>query len=184
MKILIGLGNPEKKYANHRHNVGFIFIDHIYEMLCKESKNELNNFELNNKFRAKIIKLKNKFILAKPQTYMNLSGIAVKKIKDFYKVNFDSIFIIHDDLDIQLGEFKIQKGKGPKVHNGVSSIEAELGNKNFWRIRIGIENRNKEQKISGNDYVLNNFKLEELNKIKKEIFPKILEKLKTEYEIY
>jgi len=89
--------------------------------------------------------------------YMNDSGVAVKKIVESYKVPIGDLFIIHDDLDVPLGEYKTQIGKGPKVHNGIHSIEQKLGTKKFGRIRIGIENRDPENRIKGEDYVLSDF---------------------------
>jgi peptidyl-tRNA hydrolase, PTH1 family len=94
---------------------------------------------------------------------MNESGKAVKKLVDFYKVEMDDLYVIHDDLDIKLGEYKIQKGVGPKVHGGVNSIERELGKEDFWRARVGVDNRDLENRIPGEEYVLQNFTREERN---------------------
>ena len=104
---------------------------------------------------------------------MNDSGVAVKKIVDSYKIDPQNIYIIHDDLDISLGEYKIQIAKGPKVHNGINSVEEELGTKNFGRIRIGIENRDPENRTKGEEYVLQNF-TEEEKRILKWVIQKIV----------
>lgn len=101
--------------------------------------------------------------LAKPTTFMNLSGESVGAISSFYKINPAEILVVHDDLDIKLGEYKMHFNKGPKVHNGITSIENHLGTSEFWRLRIGIDNRTPElrENISGADYVLGRFNSEE-----------------------
>jgi len=86
-------------------------------------------------------KRNDKVIFAKPQTFMNSSGDGVKIVRDQYKVKPSNIYIIHDDLDIALGEYKIQQGKGPRDHGGIESIDNALGTKDYWRVRIGVENR-------------------------------------------
>lgn len=153
IKLFIGLGNPGEEYQNTRHNAGFIFIDQM-----KESLN-LKDFVLEKEFNAEISKNSiegKKLILIKPMTFMNRSGDAVIKIMNYFKFNPSEICIIHDDLDIALGEYKIQSAKGPKVHNGIASIETNLNTKDFLRIRIGVDNRTEEEwkNISGADYVL------------------------------
>ncbi len=81
--------------------------------------------------------------------------------KNFYKVSLEDVYVVHDDLDIILGEYKLQKGVGPKVHNGISSVEEQLGDKDFWRVRMGVDNREGSRVISGEDYVLGRFSKEE-----------------------
>lgn len=152
MKLIVGLGNPGKEYAHHRHNVGFMFVDYMSE------------------------NAQSKHIFLKPQTFMNKSGGAVQKVMQFYKIPLENLYVVHDDLDIPLGKFKIQKGTGPKLHNGLTSIEEKLGTKNFWRIRIGVENRPTENRPSGEVYVLNNFTPEEHHRIT-QIFPKMVKQL-------
>ena len=110
-----------------------------------------------------------KLILAKPMTFMNDSGLAVQKLAAFYKLPATDIYVIHDDLDIGLGAYKIQKGIGPKVHNGVNSIEEKLGTKEFYRVRVGVDNREGENRIPGEDYVLQNFRKEEKKVLKEKI---------------
>ena len=90
---------------------------------------------------------------------MNRSGEAVKKLVNKYKVQSTNLYVIHDDLDIPLGKYKIQKGRGPKEHRGILSIEQSLGKKDFWRVRIGVENRSSD--MAGDEYVLDNFTAEE-----------------------
>lgn len=180
MKILAGLGNPDTVYTHNRHNVGFQFLDYFILNADTYYPNRIirqKTFEQNKRFSAQIIRLYDDLILVKPQTYMNRSGISIRTIQNYYKMSTSDIIIAHDDLDIPFGKFKIQQAKGPKVHNGILSIEKELGSANFWRIRIGVENRTPEHKISGNDYVLSNFTHEEKNCLNS-IFEKIGNQLK------
>ena len=134
--------------------------------------------EWESKFEALILKAKD-YLLVKPQMFMNRSGEVVAKIANFYKVMIDDLTVIHDDLDIRLGEYKIQKGVGPKVHNGLISVEEQLGTANFWRVRIGVDNRiqNSEFRIQGEDYVLADFLPEE-----KTIIDGVIEKAVKELE--
>jgi peptidyl-tRNA hydrolase, PTH1 family len=192
MKLVIGLGNPGKKYRNNRHNVGFLVLEKLKNQILNSQFSILNEFSNSNfqnlsKFQAEVLKIRD-LILAKPTTFMNSSGIAVSLLATFYKLPATSIWVVHDDLDIMLGEYKIQFGKGPKVHNGISSIEEKLGTKDFWRVRIGIENRmpkipnskheilnniklpnfqnSKQMKISGEHYVLQDFSESEMEMVK------------------
>jgi len=168
MKLLVGLGNPGEAHANNRHNVGFMVVDRLAG----------EGVEWESKFEALILKAKD-YLLVKPQTFMNRSGEVVAKIANFYKVMIDDLTVIHDDLDIRLGEYKIQKGVGPKVHNGLISVEEQLGTANFWRVRIGVDNRiqNSEFRIQGEDYVLADFLPEE-----KTIIDGVIEKAVKELE--
>ncbi len=175
MTILIGLGNPGVKYQNNRHNVGKLLIDYFISQLTCWQVDELKE---KNKTMAKIFK-NNDLILTKSETFMNLSGLMVKKIFKMFYVPRSTLYIIHDDLDIPLGKFKIQFGQGPKLHNGIKSIEETLKTKDFWRIRIGVDNRKKENWIEGEDYVLQDFSKEEKEILETAVFPKILTKIKT-----
>lgn len=161
IKLIVGLGNTGLEYERTRHNAGFIFLDSIAQSNFKEEK----------KFKA-LMSEHNGIKLAKPTTFMNSSGEAIRAISDFYKINPSQILVVHDDLDIKLGEYKLQFDKGPKVHNGISSIENHLGTSEFWRLRIGIDNRTPELKanISGADYVLGRFSSEELEILTKILF--------------
>lgn len=174
MKILIGLGNPGEKYQNNRHNVGHMFIDYLFNELTSLRVDELRE---KNKLIAKVFS-SNNLILAKTFTYMNNSGKAIKIILNTLHVSRDTLYIIHDDLDIPLGKFKIQFAAGPKLHNGIKSIEETLKTKNFWRIRIGIDNRKKENWVDGETYVLQNFLPEEKEILNQQVFPKIFKQLK------
>ena len=170
MYLIVGLGNPGEKYKNNRHNVGFIFIDFIAKLL--------NGYIAKKQYNNITIQQFNNLILAKPLTFMNLSGKAVKKLTSNLQLPTSNLIIVHDDLDIPLGKFKIQSGVGPRLHNGIESIENTLGSKNFWRVRIGVDNRTQNGWIDGETYVLQNFKPNEKEKIK-QIFPRILFQLKT-----
>ena len=156
MKIIIGLGNPSENYKNNRHNVGHQLIEFL-------TNPQLVNSLINNK----------EFKLYKADTFMNQSGLFVKKILDKHQnIPLENVYIVHDDLDIPLGKFKIDHATGPKLHNGIKSIEETLKTKDFWRIRIGVDNRKKENWIEGERYVLSNFTLEE-----KEIVEKVFDEI-------
>jgi len=162
MILLVGLGNPGEKYKKTRHNVGFLAIDVI------ATKFQVDKFEIRKKHYALIAKVGN-LLLLKPQTFMNSSGKSVKKIVDQYKIETPNLWVIHDDLDIKIGSYKIQKGRGPKDHKGIESVEKSLGKDDFWRVRVGVENRHEDDRISGEDYVLQNFNVEEIRIIEKTI---------------
>ncbi len=167
MKLLVGLGNPGKEYAQNRHNVGFMFLDTF---------KTFETFNTNKRAYAEVSRdLVRDLLLAKPNTFMNSSGKAVKALLEYYKISLEDLYVVHDDLDIKLGEFKIQKGKGPKIHNGVNSIEETLKSNDFWRVRIGVDNRTLENRIPGDQYVLSNFEGFEASKL-----PDIFEKIKPE----
>lgn len=152
MKLIVGLGNPGKEYENTRHNVGFKMLD----VLSSRAR-----FALDKKFEAEICKVSN-FLFVKPQTFMNDSGRSVRKIMDFFKIGVEELVLIHDDLDLKLGDYKIQKMVGPKVHNGVNSVEVCVGNRDFMRLRLGIDGRENLGFVgSGADYVLGKFSKEE-----------------------
>jgi len=165
MKLIVGLGNPGKEYDNTRHNAGFLFLDALREKFLYQNTLYPTEWRTEDTFLSDIAFIKNGSkivaILQKPYTFMNLSGEAVSKIIKKFDIDpSNDLILIHDDLDIQLGEFKIQKGKSPLGHNGVASVEEHLGIKDFKRVRIGIENR-EDKNISGTDYVLMKFSKEE-----------------------
>jgi len=156
MKLIIGLGNTGEKYQNTRHNVGFLVLDSLVKELG------VTGYELSKKHQSLVTSYQSKVVLVKPQTFMNSSGVAVKKLVNQYKINMSDLWVIHDDLDLRLGEYKIQFGVGPKLHNGISSIEEKLDQKDFWRVRIGVDNRDKDNRIPGDEYVLRNFQDDEM----------------------
>ncbi len=156
MYFIIGLGNPEEKYFKTRHNVGFLAVDYLASQLA------LPSFQLNTSFQAEVAKFTSG-ILVKPQTYMNESGKAVRSILDYYDKawqqddTLDHVFVIHDDLDIEVGKYKIQLGTGPKVHNGLTSIYQHLHRKDFWHVRLGVDGRQGNRQIPSDAYVLSAF---------------------------
>ncbi len=158
MKLVVGLGNPGKEYQNNRHNAGFMVLDR----LARGEQTWESKFD-------SLIMRKGDSLLVKPQLFMNRSGEAVAKLVNFYKVAVDDLVVIHDDLDIRLREFKIQKRVGPKVHNGVNSIEAVLGKNDFWRVRVGVDNRLAEGRTPGEEYVLADFTMEERESLERTI---------------
>lgn len=166
MKIIIGLGNPTKQYEKTRHNIGFLTLDKI----AKNIKSQ-ECFKENKKLKSEILKItlgNETVILAKPQTFMNLSGQAALNILSFYKANTKDLLVIHDDLDLPPGKIRFSKESGPAGHNGVSSIIESLGTNDFTRVRIGIAPENPAT-IKNKNFVLNRFMPEEEIKIKKAI---------------
>jgi PTH1 family peptidyl-tRNA hydrolase len=135
MKILVGLGNPEKRYENTRHNAGFHVIDYLATKHGAEFKQPKD-------FRAAVAKtvlVQHEVLLVKPLTYMNLSGQAVSAIINWFKVPISELLVIHDDVSLPLGRIRLQKGGGAGGQHGVESIIASLGgNKEFHRIKIGV----------------------------------------------
>ncbi len=169
MILIIGLGNPGKKYQETRHNIGFQIINKF----AKE--NDFPNFEFDKYCYADISK-KDDIVLAKPKTFMNLSGKAVKSLMNKYKVPFLNLWVIHDDIDLPLEKIRISKSRGAAGHKGVESIIHELKTKNFVRIRIGIINH--ELKIRNTEkLVLEKFTKKE-EKIVKEIIKKTCQAVK------
>jgi PTH1 family peptidyl-tRNA hydrolase len=162
MIIVIGLGNPGEKFKNTRHNVGFMAIDFFAQ------KNNFPEFELSKKYNSLVAKnspsikgsggAKEDILLAKPQTFMNESGIAVKSILKNSKET--TLIVIHDDIDLPIGKLKVVKERGSAGHKGVESIIQNVGNENVIRFRIGIaKNETKSEKAK--QTVLKNFTKEE-----------------------
>ena len=146
MKLVVGLGNPGKEYKNTRHNIGFMVLD-----------NYLGKVKFKSKFEAYIYSKEiygEQVLFLKPLTYMNLSGLSVRKAMDYYKIDIDDILIIQDDLDIELGTYKIKKNSSSGGHNGIKSIISELKSDKFARLKIGI---GKSEKIPTDKYVLSDF---------------------------
>ena len=178
MLILVGLGNPGIKYKNNRHNVGQLFIDFIAPLLhCSIVKKEKMFITMKQSNNETIT-------LAKPQTFMNNSGVVVKKLVSHYSLIPNRLIVLHDDLDIPLGKFHIQFASGPQLHNGIESVEQHLKTKDFWRVRIGVDARpalrslGEGGRIPGKTYALQNFLPEEKMLLETKIFPKIFIQLK------
>jgi len=153
MTLIAGLGNPGDKYENHRHNIGFMVIDHLVMAL-----NAAPHFKTS--FFGQLFKHKD-IMLLKPVTYMNDSGKSVAAVSRFYKP--DKIIVIHDDLDLQFGALKFKKGGSHGGHNGLKSIDAHIGS-DYFRVRMGIgKPERKSQVIS---HVLNDFNAQEQKHLK------------------
>ncbi len=145
MKLIVGLGNPGEQYEQTRHNLGFLTLDSLLKDITplKESK-----WDKDAKMKSEIFlsvwqpkKGKNeRIILAKPDTYMNNSGMAVRLMLDYYKVEIQDLWVVHDDLDLPLGKLKIRFGGAGAGHHGVEHIINTLGTDKFWRFRLGIGN--------------------------------------------
>lgn len=164
MKLIVGLGNPGKEYENTRHNMGFMAIDKF--------ANKHNVSITKNKFDGLYEELminSEKVILLKPQRYINLSGEVIKKYVDFYKIDINDILIISDDLDQEIGKYKLKYKGSSGGHNGLKNIELHLKTKEYKRIKIGISNN---KNIDTKDYVLS--KLDNNSKeVLNEIFDKV-----------
>lgn len=162
IKLIIGLGNPGKEYENTRHNLGFLFIDEIENFLPagdapKGQKNK-------------------KIILAKTQTFMNKSGAAVLSLLKKFKIKPENVLVVHDDIDILLGKFKLSFGRRSAGHKGVESVIKTLKTKNFWRLRIGIQPK-QATRTKANKIILKKLTPGELKE-----FDKIMKKAISELE--
>ena len=162
MKLIVGIGNPGKEYEHTRHNIGFDTIDMIVNKLnittCKEKFNGVYYETIMNE---------EKVLLLKPQCYVNLSGTVVRKFVDYFKINVEDILVVVDDLDQRIGNYKLKSNSSSGGHNGLKNIEQNLGTKDYKRLKIGIDNGNKDNVV---DYVLGRF-----NKEERVIIDKIIE---------
>lgn len=151
MKFIVGLGNPEEKFENTRHNVGF-------RILSDYAKDKGTEFQLKDKFRASIAEINlngEKVLLAKPTTYYNLVGEATRLVTAFYKIAPEDVLIIHDELALPFGTIRTRIGGSDAGNNGVKSITQHIG-PNTARVRIGIYNELRDR-IDDADFVLSNF---------------------------
>jgi peptidyl-tRNA hydrolase, PTH1 family len=199
MQLIIGLGNPGKEYEKTRHNAGFIMLDKIREnykfpdfefnkkfnaetsistfppLLSGESASQQGrdvprsgtgegNFVGNAQVRSN-----EKIILAKPQTMMNNSGQSVKALLDFYKLAPKNLIVIHDDIDIELGNYKTATDSGSAGHRGIEDIISKIGTQKFSRVRVGVGNAYLRSKIDPTDFVLGKFTDEELKTLIDEV---------------
>lgn len=135
MKLIVGLGNPGKEYQNTRHNIGHFIIDHLKKLTPADT------------------------ILGKNDGYMNEAGYSVQKLVHFYKADLDNFYLIHDDLDLPIGEYRLQFDRGPAGHHGVESVIQHLGSQAFWRLRVGIGH--PQDMVPVENYVLQPFTTEE-----------------------
>ena len=159
MNIIACLGNPEKVYAKTRHNIGFI----IGEYLAQDFNISVNQKSFSShigsgKFSGFDI------LMLFPQTYMNNSGVAVQQAMNYYKVKPTNLIVIHDEIELPFGQFRLKFGGGHKGHNGIRSIAQHIGTADFHRVRFGV-GRPSNPNIEVSDYVLSNFLKEELVEI-------------------
>ena len=161
MQLIVGLGNPGKEYENTRHNIGFMVVDNYLSVSNVNWQLKFNGLYTN------IIINNEKVHFLKPSTYMNLSGRAIKECSNFFKIDVKDILIIHDDLDLPLGKYRLKTNSSAGGHNGIKSVIEELGTTSFARLKVGIShNKNFDTK----DYVLGKLNSKELEIIK-EIYP-------------
>lgn len=192
MKLIVGLGNPGTRYSDTRHNTGFMAIDAIMRNFSAKGGSaaggQFSIFNFQTKFNAEVsegVVDNEKVLLAKPQTFMNTSGQAVKAIVDYYKIPAENITVIHDDLDISLGEYKIVRDRGAAGHKGVQSIIDNMGTKDFTRIRVGIKPldhstlsaRSGQAQLGAKQILTKEFVLENFTKEEKKIIDGIVEKV-------
>lgn len=163
MKLIVGLGNPGKDYVNTRHNVGFMVLDNYDKNLEWHQKGDAlyTEFNRNNE----------KIILLKPLTYMNLSGIAVSQFYNFYKLNSNDILVIHDDLDLSEGTYRLKYNSSSGGHNGIKSIIEKLNTQEFSRLKIGIGKNGQDIK----DYVLGRLPKSIADKINSNFYKEIID---------
>jgi PTH1 family peptidyl-tRNA hydrolase len=153
MMLLVGLGNPSPNNLNNRHNVGFLIIDAINEKFkLSKQKPKFKGLLTTGKINEQ------KVFAIKPLTFMNRSGICIKELVEYFKIDVKNVFVFHDDMDIDIGKVKVKFGGSNAGHNGIDSIDKNIG-KNYSRIRIGI-GRPKNNSISA-DHVLDNFSIDE-----------------------
>lgn len=157
MKVLVGLGNPGKEYELTRHNLGFVVVDRV----VAEQK---LSWQEKPKLRASIAK-DSHFVAIKPLSFMNNAGQPVRAVIDYFfdQPDLSQMWVVFDDLDLELGKYKIQFGKGPHGHNGLLSLYEHLGTDQFWHVRVGVDGRAGERVIPPDRYVLNQFDVSEKN---------------------
>ena len=167
MKLIIGLGNPGNQYAHSRHNIGFMCVSHFAkerswgfekkEGLARTARGRIDSEEI---------------VLARPQTFMNASGEAVKKLTIKYRIKPEDLMVVHDEMDLRLGNIRIRRGGGSAGHNGVESIIRELGTADFVRVRVGVghpRDSAAEEQSHVIGYVLGDFSGDQAEVIKKVI---------------
>lgn len=165
MYLIVGLGNPGDKFKNTRHNLGFEVVDALRRKL------EMPEFTKEDKFKAEISK-NSELILVKPLTFMNLSGMAVAPISQYFKIPLEKIIVIHDELDLPVGHIKIRVGGSDAGHHGIESVIKMLGDEKFIRVRLGISNwhaisgEHKHASFNAEKFVVEQFLTGEKSKVK------------------
>lgn len=159
MKLLVGLGNPGKEYEQTRHNIGFKTL----ELFATRHQIEIVKKKFSGLYGEGSIGTE-KVILLKPQSYINLSGEVIRKFVDFFKIPLEDVLIIHDDLDLPVGKFKLKENGSSGGHNGLKNIELHFHTQHYRRLKIGISN---DKSIETKDYVLGKLSLSEQAELKK-----------------
>jgi len=145
MKLIVGLGNPGDQYKDTRHNIGYMVVD----KLARELGRETLSWEQNKSLNASVAKV-GEVLLVKPMTFMNNSGLAVKKVLDYFKIKPEDMWVIHDDIDLPIGKIRIRLGGASAGHNGMESVMSLVGTDKFVRFRLGI-GRGKEANTKNTD---------------------------------
>jgi len=177
VKIVVGLGNPGVKYEFTRHNIGFMILDNLARNIKIEFKKVKSYYSLISRGMIN----NHKVILIKPQTFMNLSGRAVRKAVSYYKIPLQDLLIVYDDLNLELGQIRIRKKGSTGGHKGIESIMQYLNSEDIPRLRIGIGNPPVNFNSDCTSYVLSNFSYDEKDKIK-EVMQLSTEAIKTVIE--
>ena len=193
MQFLFGLGNPGEKYQFSRHNVGFFVLEEVarqHLVTGNIAKNALQRelpFQSQQKLFANVLKHED-ILFVEPQTYMNESGKAVRATISYFDKKsqfaadsqFPQVWVFHDDLDLEVGHYKIQFGTGPKIHNGLRSIDEHLHTDQYWHVRIGVDGRQGNRALPSQDYVLAPFSLTEkklIEEIAQQVAAEVLRRL-------
>ena len=184
---IVGLGNPGDEYELTRHNVGRWALAAVAKRLGEP------RFEAKPQLKARVARVAESgrsaslaslgtggdIFLVEPVIYMNESGQAVRAVLDYFKLPVDLLYVLHDDLDLGLGSYKIQFGIGPKIHNGLLSLYEALGTDQFWHVRLGVDGRNGDRSMPGQAYVLQKFSESEMPTVKQMIDASIDQLLKS-----
>ena len=158
MKLIVGLGNIGKEYAETNHNVGFMVVDKVAQILGESIKKNGCDADY-----AEFNKNGEKIILAKPRTYMNESGRSVKSFMKKYNIVPEEVLVVSDDIDLEPGRVRIRKSGSAGTHNGLKSIIKETGSENFIRVRVGIGAKNPNQDLA--NFVLARMKMTDEQKL-------------------
>ncbi|WP_338955295.1 aminoacyl-tRNA hydrolase [Spiroplasma endosymbiont of Polydrusus cervinus] len=165
MKLIVGLGNPGKEYTYTRHNIGFLAVDKlVHKFNLTKPKNSFNVFLWETTIKNE------KVFFCQPQTFMNLSGVAVSQIKQFYKLSYEDIIVIYDDKDLPFNAIKLKKNGSSAGHNGIKDLIQKLGSDNFYRIRLGI---GKDAQIPTRNWVLGKFPPAQLTVLEHDLLERV-----------
>lgn len=177
IRLIIGLGNPGRDYSCTRHNIGFIALDYISRQFAVElNRRECLSLTGTGQLKSRLV------VMAKPRTYMNLSGDAAARLAGKYRIRPESIIVIHDDLDLKPGQIRLRQGGSSAGHRGIESVINRLGTRDFIRLKIGIGRPDKkasEQDIV--DYVLGRFSSEDSSLVENTL-PRAVQALESLFE--